>query len=298
MCGRFVLKNAEQIPLRFDATADDAVRAALADRFNSAPTAPVPVVVEEPSGARQVAIAAWGIALHRPGGRPFLAFNARAESLTERQTFRPLVARSRCLVPASGWYEWTAVAKSKAKQPWYITAPDAAELLGLAGLLDRWIDRDGTPRAACAIVTTGPPLPLPPRRRAPAPLARLPRRQPQRQQRPRLRAAAQSGLSGHDPARGQVVIVHRPWHTRSRAASGRRLHAGRLRLVPCTGRSLVLARGVGGVACGDGALRAADHPTHCRRVGAIHLAERWRARIDTARGVGPRAPPRARREWR
>jgi putative SOS response-associated peptidase YedK len=154
MCGRYVLKHAEQIPLRFDATADDAVRAALADRFNIAPTEPVPVVVEEPSGARQVAIAAWGIAPHRPGGRPFLAFNARAESLTERPTFRPLVARSRCLVPASGWYEWTAAAGSKAKQPWYITDPDADDLLGLAGLLDRWVDQDGTPRAACAIVTT------------------------------------------------------------------------------------------------------------------------------------------------
>jgi len=154
MCGRYVLKNAEQIPLRFDATADDAVRAALADRFNIAPTEPVPVIVEEASGARQVAIAAWGIAPHRPGGRPFLAFNARAESLTERPTFRPLVARSRCLVPASGWYEWTATAGSKAKQPWYITDPDAADLLGLAGLLDRWVDQDGTTRAACAIVTT------------------------------------------------------------------------------------------------------------------------------------------------
>ncbi len=154
MCGRFVLKNAEQIPLRFGATANDTTRAALADRFNIAPTEPVPVIVEEASGDRQVAIAAWGIAPHRPGGRPFLAFNARAESLTERPTFRPLVARSRCLVPASGWYEWTATVGSKAKQPWYITDPDAAELLGLAGLLDRWTDADGTPRAACAIVTT------------------------------------------------------------------------------------------------------------------------------------------------
>ncbi len=154
MCGRYVLKNARQIPLRFGATADEAVRAALTDRFNIAPTEPVPVVVEEASGARQVAIAAWGIAPHRPGGRPFLAFNARAESLTERPTFRPLVARSRCLVPASGWYEWTAVAGGKAKQPWYLTDPDGDDFLGLAGLLDRWVDQDGTARAACAIVTT------------------------------------------------------------------------------------------------------------------------------------------------
>jgi putative SOS response-associated peptidase YedK len=117
MCGRYVLKNAGQIPMRFGAT-------------------PVPVVVEA-----------------APGSKAFLAFNARAESLTARPTFRPLVARSRCLVPASGWYEWQAVAGSKTKQPWYITDPDGDELLGLAGLLDRWTDPDGTPHAACAIVT-------------------------------------------------------------------------------------------------------------------------------------------------
>jgi len=76
MCGRFVPKNVE----------------------------PIPVVVEGASGDRQVAIVAWGIAPLRPGGRPFLACNARAESLTERPTCCPLVARSRCLVPASGGY--------------------------------------------------------------------------------------------------------------------------------------------------------------------------------------------------
>lgn len=153
MCGRFVLKNTGQLPLRFDATVDDPAHAALADRYNIAPTEPIPVIVAESSGARRVTVAAWGLAPHRPGGRPFLAFNARAESLTERPTFRPLVARSRCLVPASGWYEWTAVPGSKAKQPWYITDPASDDLLGLAGLLDRWTDADGTPRAACAIVT-------------------------------------------------------------------------------------------------------------------------------------------------
>ena len=46
------------------------------------------------------------------------------------------------------------MAGGKAKQPWYITDPAGEDLLGLAGLLDRWVDQDGTPRAACAIVTT------------------------------------------------------------------------------------------------------------------------------------------------
>lgn len=154
MCGRYVLKNAEQIPLRFAAAVDDATRAALADRYNIAPTETVPVVVEPALGERAVQLVSWGLTPRWRGAKPVLAFNARAESLTERPLFRPLVARSRCLVPASGWYEWQAVAGSKTKQPWYITDPEGDDLLGLAGLLDRWEEADGTPRAACAIVTT------------------------------------------------------------------------------------------------------------------------------------------------
>lgn len=154
MCGRYVLKNIAQIPLRFGATSDAAVRATLQDRYNIAPTETIPIIVEAEPGARQVALATWGLTPRWRGAKPLLAFNARAESLTERPLFRPLVVRSRCLVPAAGWYEWTTVPGSKVKQPWYISDPDSDDLLGLAGLLDRWEEADGTPRAACAIVTT------------------------------------------------------------------------------------------------------------------------------------------------
>lgn len=153
MCGRYVLRNVGQISLRFGATTDEGVQEALEDRYNIAPTATVPIVVEV-AGERRVELASWGLTPRWRGAKPVLAFNARAESLTERPMFRPLVARSRCLVPASGWYEWTAVPGSKAKQPWYITDPDGDDLLGLAALLNRWQDADGTLRAACAIVTT------------------------------------------------------------------------------------------------------------------------------------------------
>jgi putative SOS response-associated peptidase YedK len=154
MCGRFVRKNSGRIPLRFAATADTAVQAALADRDNIAPTEAVPIVTAGEPGARRVELADWGLTPRWRGAKAILAFNARAATLTERPMFRGLVARSRCLIPASGWYEWTVVPGQKTKQPWFITDPDGDNLLGLAGLLDRWVDRDGTPRAACALVTT------------------------------------------------------------------------------------------------------------------------------------------------
>jgi putative SOS response-associated peptidase YedK len=61
--------------------------------------------------------------------------NARGESLLERPAFRDAFRRWRCLVPASGFYEWQAV--SGRKQPWHIR-PSDAELFGLAGITAIW----------------------------------------------------------------------------------------------------------------------------------------------------------------
>jgi putative SOS response-associated peptidase YedK len=61
--------------------------------------------------------------------------NARGESLLERPAFRDAFRRWRCLVPASGFYEWQAV--SGCKQPWHIRPTDA-ELFGLAGITAIW----------------------------------------------------------------------------------------------------------------------------------------------------------------
>ncbi len=153
MCGRFTLRGAEQLPLRFGATADAAVREALTPRFNVAPTQAIPVVVEEEDGGRTLALAAWGLTPRRSGGKPFLAFNARAETLTERPLFRHLLPSSRCLIPGDGFIEWAKV--GKARDPFFFGLA-GGELFAFAGLLDRWTDADGRPHAACAIITTTP----------------------------------------------------------------------------------------------------------------------------------------------
>ncbi|MFN8514771.1 MAG: SOS response-associated peptidase family protein [Chloroflexia bacterium] len=74
MCGRYVLQNTGQIPLRFGATMDSGVRAAMGDRYNIAPTEVVPVVVEEAAGERRVELASWGISPRWRGAKPVLAF--------------------------------------------------------------------------------------------------------------------------------------------------------------------------------------------------------------------------------
>jgi len=154
MCGRYTLRQAEQLPLRFEASATPDVRAALTPRFNIAPTQTVPIVTEARAGARAIELADWGLTPHRPGGgKRFLAFNARAETLTERPLFRGLLPRSRCLIPGDGFIEWQKV--GKACDPFFFGLNDGG-LFAFAGLLDRWIDEAGQQHAAYTIITTAP----------------------------------------------------------------------------------------------------------------------------------------------
>jgi putative SOS response-associated peptidase YedK len=87
----------------------------LTPRFNIAPTQLDWFVRGEESGRRLVA-SRWGLiprwAKDRSVGSK--TFNARAETLTERPTFRPLVGSHRCVIPISGFYEWRRQGKTKA----------------------------------------------------------------------------------------------------------------------------------------------------------------------------------------
>jgi putative SOS response-associated peptidase YedK len=110
--------------------------------WNVAPTQDVGVVIPEGSGLVYKTMR-WGLI-------PFWAkdekignqlINARVESIAEKPAFREAYKARRCLVPASGFYEWQAVpvagAKKPLKQPFYITRADGKPLT-FAGLWDCW----------------------------------------------------------------------------------------------------------------------------------------------------------------
>ena len=62
-------------------------------------------------------------------------FNARAETVAQKPMFRSAFKRTRCIVPASGYYEWQTI--DRVKQPYFISAGDGA-VLSIAGLWDQW----------------------------------------------------------------------------------------------------------------------------------------------------------------
>lgn len=81
--------------------------------------------------------------------------NARAETLGEKRTYKSLLSKNRCLIPADGFYEWRVGADGK-KEPIRFTLADGS-LFGLAGLWTTWLSREtGEVIDSCTIVTTRP----------------------------------------------------------------------------------------------------------------------------------------------
>jgi len=78
--------------------------------------------------------------------------NARGETITEKPSFREAIQRRRCIVPATGFYEWARV--GKAKQPYLITLRQTT-LFGMAGVWDRWDGPDG-PMETFTVITVDP----------------------------------------------------------------------------------------------------------------------------------------------
>ena len=123
-------------------------------RWNVAPQSEVPVVYETREGERIAETMRWGLLPHwaRDERLAHKLNNARAEGLFEKPSFRQAARRRRCLLPASGFYEWQATPAGK--QPWYISARDGS-LLAMAGLFEAWRPDESAPwRMTCCVVTT------------------------------------------------------------------------------------------------------------------------------------------------
>ena len=114
----------------------------LAPQFNIAPTTPIEVIRAAAAGNELVPMY-WGLVppwWKKPLKELPATFNARAETLAERPMFRGAFKYRRCIIPASGFYEWTGA--KGAKRPRYFTARDGRPL-AFAGIWEHWSGLDG-----------------------------------------------------------------------------------------------------------------------------------------------------------
>jgi putative SOS response-associated peptidase YedK len=154
MCGRYALHaHPDVVAMQFELQ----TRPALGARYNICPGSDVLAVRIDRTGSRVPGERRWGLIPHwakDPAIGHKLA-NARGESLEEKPAFRDAFLGWRCLVPASGYYEWQVV--SGRKQPWYLRPLDAP-LFGLAGIGATWHGPQGVIRSVALITTAANPL--------------------------------------------------------------------------------------------------------------------------------------------
>ena len=82
-----------------------------------------------------------------------IAINARSETVLEKPTFRNAVRKSRCLVPATGYFDLaTELGRYKPRQPIYVSHDDG-KMLAFAGIQDQWVSPEGVIRSSVAILT-------------------------------------------------------------------------------------------------------------------------------------------------
>ena len=161
MCGRFTYKMtwAEIHDLLEEFfVAIDAIGAGVVEhppRYNIAPTQPIIVLFESRDGGirREARLMRWGLVpswVKDP--REFsLIINARVETILEKPSFRGGMQHHRCLIPASGYYEWRTGPDGR-KQPFYITARDGKPLM-LGGVYATWLGPTGEEFDSTAIIT-------------------------------------------------------------------------------------------------------------------------------------------------
>ena len=148
MCGRFSLTaNEAELNLRFELEGGDAP---YVPRYNGAPTQMLAVITGE--NPHKLSYHRWG--LIPPWAKDISIgnkmINARAETITEKPSFRTPLFSKRCLVPADGFYEWQ---QNDGKQPFRIFVKDNP-IFSMAGLWERWKSPEGNVIESFNIITT------------------------------------------------------------------------------------------------------------------------------------------------
>ena len=149
MSGRMTLTTGDydSVARELEAVATDEIREAFVARYNVAPSDRHWIVSQE-RGSRILGGATWGFLRDDDG----LIVNARSENVERRPTYRVPFLRTRCVVIADGFYEWSGPRENR--QPWWFHRPNRGLLL-IAGLYVDVVDPDsGRPNRRFTVLTT------------------------------------------------------------------------------------------------------------------------------------------------
>lgn len=148
MCGRYVL-NAEPAVIQQTFGLDTVPE--LPARFNIAPSQPVPIITND--APKQLTMVQWGLIPSWAKDRKmaYKMINARGETVAEKPSYRGPFKYRRCLIPVSGFYEWTKT--DDGKQPHFIHVQDEP-VISFAGLWEVWNSPEGDEVWTTTIITT------------------------------------------------------------------------------------------------------------------------------------------------
>lgn len=148
MCGRYTLEVTDRLAKRFNLAS---VGQNIKSSYNIAPGQNLPTITS--NGQVKLKIMNWGLVpFWSKDGKPAV-INARAETINKKPMFKKLFKSKRCLVPASGFYEWKKT--KQANNPYFISLKDN-KYFAFAGLYDDWISPAGETKTTYTIITTVP----------------------------------------------------------------------------------------------------------------------------------------------
>lgn len=150
MCGRYTITDPEGLDRRFDMTIGDGFR----PTYNAAPSQDLPVITETGEG-RRLELMHWGFlpVWAKDTKIGYKLINARSESVFDKPMWKRAITNQRCLVPATGFYEWKKLGDGK--QLYYIR-PHNQPVFAFAGLWSSWRNPEGKTIHSYTILTTSP----------------------------------------------------------------------------------------------------------------------------------------------
>lgn len=151
MCGRFILLTDLSVIVESFGIAETACRYRTSN--NISPGQPIAAVIQDDT--TRLVNTRWGL-IPSWAKDPSIGnrmFNARAETVAEKPSFKKAFQNRRCLIIADGFYEWQKM--GKVKKPFYFSLK-SGQPFGFAGLYDTWMSPERKPISTCTIITTQP----------------------------------------------------------------------------------------------------------------------------------------------